>query len=98
MRIAFAALLLTAMALAATKPHVVVFGRALPVKLSIGPEESQVIEMKVRPLLVDGKVKEFTTGDAHDVTDRTFVVRRAFRINDVLPDEPQKAPHWKWQR
>jgi hypothetical protein len=32
----------------------------------------------------------------HDVTDRLFVVRRAFRVNDSLPDEP--AVRWQWQR
>ncbi|MGH9591468.1 MAG: hypothetical protein ACRD5L_00145, partial [Bryobacteraceae bacterium] len=26
--------------------------------------------LKIRPLVVDGVVKEWTTGDAHDVTDR----------------------------
>jgi hypothetical protein len=38
--------------------------------------------LKIRPLLVDTVLKEWTTGDAHDVTDRTFVVRRVLRIND----------------
>lgn len=61
-------------------------------------------ELKIRPLLVDGLVKEWTTGDAHDVTDRSFVVRRAIRLNDELPgDEPggKSVPagsHWVWQR
>ena len=41
--------------------------------------------LKIRALLVDGVLKEWTTGDAHDVTDRSFVVRRAIRINDTLP-------------
>ena len=31
-------------------------------------------------------LKEWTTGDAHDVTDRSFVVRRVIRINDTLPE------------
>ena len=52
--------------------------------------------MRVRPLLVDGKVKEWTTGESHDITDRSFVVRRALRINDALPGD--KAEHWVWQR
>jgi hypothetical protein len=30
-------------------------------------------------------IKEWTTGDAHDVTDRSFVVRRVIKINDSLP-------------
>ena len=52
--------------------------------------------LKIRPLLVDGAVKEWTTGDAHDVTERSFVVRRVFRLNDSLPGD--KLGHWVWQR
>src|SRR5277367_4281200 len=56
-------------------------------------------ELKVRPLLVDGKVKEWTTGESHDVTDRSVAVRRALRINDALPGDPaDKTEHWVWQR
>jgi hypothetical protein len=59
--------------------------------------------LKIRALLVDGALKEWTTGDAHDVTDRSFVVRRAIRLNDELPGETLKGPsaekeHWVWQR
>jgi hypothetical protein len=58
--------------------------------------------LKIRALLVDGVLKEWTTGDAHDVTDRSFVVRRVIRLNDALPsDKPgpsDKASHWVWQR
>jgi hypothetical protein len=47
-------------------------------------------------------MKEWSTGDAHDVTDRSFVVRRAIRLNDALPgDKPEpgdKAGQWVWQR
>jgi hypothetical protein len=43
--------------------------------------------LKIRPLVVDGAVKEWTAGESHDVTDRTFVVRRAIRLNDQLPGE-----------
>lgn len=55
--------------------------------------------LKIRALLVDGTLKEWTTGDAHDVTDRSFVVRRAIRLNDSLPgDKPAAAAQWVWQR
>jgi hypothetical protein len=56
--------------------------------------------LKIRPLVVDGSVKDWTTGDVHDVTDRSFVVRRALRINDELPGEKPAtaASHWVWQR
>lgn len=53
-------------------------------------------DLKIRALVVDGLVKEWTTGDAHDVTDRSFVVRRALRLNDSLPGD--KKEEWVWQR
>jgi hypothetical protein len=59
-------------------------------------------ELKIRALYVDGVLKEWTTGDAHDVTDRSFVVRRAIHLNDALPtDKPlavDKQERWVWQR
>ena len=81
---------------AASKPHVVGLGSAQTVKLFIGPSGDKTIDITVRGLYVDSKLKEFTTGKPHDVTDREFVVRRAFRINDALPDDPPK-PKWQWQ-
>jgi hypothetical protein len=48
--------------------------------------------------LVDARVREFTFGPPHDVTDRLFVVRRVFRINDSLPQESASPPHWQWHR
>jgi hypothetical protein len=64
------------------------------------------VDLKIRALLVDGALKEWTTGDAHDVTDRSFVVRRAIKLNDALPgdaktpvDKPEPPDrHWVWQR
>lgn len=83
---------------AAAKPHTVSFGKVMPVKLFIGPTEDKTVPMQVRPLYVDTKLKEFTTGEPHDVTDRLFVVRRAFRVNDSLPTDEKKLPKWMWQR
>jgi len=85
------------------KPHTVVLGAAKRVPYSkagdpagAGPAEDQ---LKIRALLVDGVLKEWTTGDAHDVTDRSFVVRRVIRLNDALPGEkPAGREHWVWQR
>src|SRR5271157_435987 len=82
---------------AASKPHVVAFGSPQSVKLFVGPSEDKTMDLTVRALYVDTKLKEFTTGKPHDVTDREFVVRRAFRINDALPDDPRKSPRWLWQ-
>lgn len=52
--------------------------------------------MKVRPLIIDGKTREYVTGTPHEVTERLFAVRRVSRINDGLPDDP--ASKWQWQR
>ena len=43
--------------------------------------------LRIRALVVDGLIKEWTTGDAHDVTDRSFVVRRVIKVNDSLPSD-----------
>ena len=95
-RLTIIILLLASAAFART--HSVAFGRPLNVKLFVGPAEDQVQPMTVRGLYVDGKLKEFTTGETHDVTEQTFAVRRAFRVNDVLPEDEKKVPDWKWQR
>ena len=51
--------------------------------------------LKVRPLFVDERQREWTTGELHDVTDRSFVVRRALRLNDAMPADHE--PRWVWQ-
>jgi hypothetical protein len=82
------------------KAHTVVLGTAkrVPYSKTGDPAGAATGEaaLKIRPLLVDTLLKEWTTGDAHDVTDRSFVVRRVLRINDALPGE--KQGHWVWQR
>ena len=86
------------------KTHSVVLGAAkkVPYSKSGDPAGASASEdsLKIRALLVDGVLKEWTTGDAHDVTDRSFVVRRVIKVNDALPgDKPaDKQGHWVWQR
>jgi hypothetical protein len=88
------------------KTHMVVLGTARKVLYTKAGDPAGAAagedSLKIRALLVDGVVKEWTTGDAHDVTDRSFVVRRAIRLNDALPsDKPgpgDKQGHWVWQR
>jgi hypothetical protein len=85
------------------KVHVVALGavRRVPYSKSGDPAGAMQGEdsLKIRPLVVDGAVKEWTTGEAHNVTDRSFVVRRVLRINDELPGERAAAGnHWVWQR
>jgi hypothetical protein len=90
---------LTAQA-APRKGHTVVLGatKHVPYSKTGDPAGAATGEdaLKIRALLVDGVLKEWTTGDAHDVTDRSFVVRRVIRLNDSLPGD--KLGHWVWQR
>jgi hypothetical protein len=94
------ALALPAPAWCVSKPHTVALGavRKEPYSVEGDPAGARKdeTELKVRPLVVDGKVKEWTTGDAHDVTERSFAVRRAVRLNDSLPTD--HTPRWVWQR
>jgi len=90
--------LLPGIASGAPKPHVLSFGKWSTVKWFIGPSQDKPLDLKIRALYVDGRLKEFTLGTPHDVTDRLLVVRRAFRLNDALPEETSSVPNWRWQR
>ncbi|HUS18259.1 MAG TPA: hypothetical protein VMZ25_01295 [Terriglobales bacterium] len=81
--------------LGAAKPKVVNFGRWLTVKWLVGAQEEKTLDLKVRPLLVNGEVKFFSTGESHDITQGLFAVREAHRLNDMLPSD--STPRWKWQ-
>jgi hypothetical protein len=85
---------------AKAKGHSVAFGAVKRVPYSVSGDPAgnsgEETELKIRPLIVDGKVKEWTTGETHDVTDRSVAVRRALRLNDALPTD--KTEHWVWQR
>jgi len=81
-----------------SKPHVVAFGKWTSIKWCVGPEERKCLDLKVRALYIDSRIKEFTVGAPHDITERLFVVRRAFRVNDNLPAELVSPPRWVWQR
>ena len=82
------------------KTHTVAFGALRRVSYTqpdATPEEKldETSTIKVRPLLVDGRQKDWTVGEVHEITDRTFAIRRALRINDALPSD--SAPRWIWQ-
>lgn len=85
---------------AARKAHTVFLGAEKKVPYSKAGDPAGAVagetELNIRALLVDGQVKEWTTGDGHDVTDRSFVVRRAIRLNNSLPED--KHVEWVWQR
>jgi hypothetical protein len=86
---------------AAPKVHTVALGTVrkvpyLPPESAAGAAKgADALMLKVRPLIVDGRQKEWTTGDAHDVTDRSFTIRRALRLNDALPGDT--VARWSWQ-
>jgi hypothetical protein len=103
------ALLPPLLSAAPRKTHSVVLGaaRQVPYSKAGDPSGAQPGEtaLRLRPLFVDGVLKEWTTGDPHDITKRSFVVRRAICINDALPEsssaqskpsDPKKS--WVWQR
>jgi len=84
------------------KVHIVALGasRKVPYTKAGDPAGAAPDEdsLKIRALLLDSVVKEWTTGDSHDVTDRSFVVRRVIRLNDALPTDKPGQGHWVWQR
>jgi hypothetical protein len=89
------ALLLPGGSFAASRAHTVALGpwRTVEVRADSGDRQP----VKVRELIVDGRIREYATGLAHEVTDRLFVVRRAYRINDALPEETGKPRQWVWR-
>ena len=95
-RVLLAALFFLASALTAlaARSHLIAFGPWLNVHLFVGPDANGMQNMKVRTLNIDGRSREFTIGLPHEVTDKLFVLRRVFRMNDALTSRPE----WKWQR
>jgi hypothetical protein len=83
-------------ALAVPKPHVISFGKWAAAKGHVGPQ-AKAIDVKIRALYVDTRLKEYTIGPSRDVTDRLLVVRRMFRLNDTLPSKTTAATKWTWE-
>ncbi len=88
----------TLAAQAAPKAPAIYFGKWLAVEWYAGPAEDQALPLKVRALYVNGRMRDYTLGEPHMVTDQLFVVRRAYRLNDALPEEKNSTPLWRWQR
>lgn len=84
----------------ASKPHAVSLGGVRRQPYSVQGDPAGIrhgeTSLPVRPLVVDGKIREWTTGESHEVTERSFAVRRAVRLNDALPSD--HTPRWVWQR
>ncbi|HMF89156.1 MAG TPA: hypothetical protein VKL40_00825 [Candidatus Angelobacter sp.] len=91
---------LAASAAAAPREHSIFLGKWRTVKAPADSGETR--EIKIRRLMIDGRTREYTVGLAHDVTDRLFVVRRAYRVNDALPNDAlgndrPTVPQWVWR-
>jgi hypothetical protein len=91
------ATLLTSALAATPKVHVITFGKWTAVEWIPGNGDDKSVTLKVRAFTVDGRVKEHVLGPMHEVTERLFVVRRVFRVNDSLSEE-SGTPRWQWQR
>lgn len=87
----------TGIAQSAAKIHVIAYGKWMTVPWDGGAgADRKALTIGIRALVVDGRVKEYVLGSSHEVTERLFVVRRVFRVNDGLPED--LAPRWEWQR
>ena len=83
----------------AAKVHTVALGASRKVPYTaptLAPKsaDDEPGTLRVRPLVIDGRVLEWTAGEMHEITDRSFVVRRVVRLNDALPGE--RGAHWIW--
>jgi hypothetical protein len=79
--------------------HAVVLGAVrsvpfAPADATADEKKEDTLILKVRPLIVDEREREWTTGNLHEVTERSFVVRRVMRLNDALAED--HGPHWTW--
>jgi hypothetical protein len=82
------------------KLHVVTLGPVKKVPFTpadVTPDEKneETTTLKVRALVVDERQREWTMGEMHEVTDRSFAIRRVMRINDALPSD--KEARWVWE-
>jgi hypothetical protein len=77
--------------------HSVGLGAFRPVPYIADPDAANPAQtqLRIRPLIVDGRIAHWTTGEVHLVTATTFTVREALRVNDSLPADPH--PRWIWQ-
>ena len=86
------------------RAHAVVLGGVRKVPYTppdVTPDEKneETTTLRVRPLVVDELQREWTTGEIHEVTDRTFAVRRVMRLNDAMPGSAggEREARWVWQ-
>lgn len=78
--------------------HTVFLGPWHTVPFSPNPDAANPTQshLKVRALVIDGRIADWTEGNIHPVTESSYTVRQALRVNDSLPNA--KHEHWIWQR
>lgn len=86
------------------KIHLVTLGPVKKVPYTpadVTPDEKneETTTLRVRALVVDDRQREWTMGEIHEVTDRSFAVRRVMRLNDALPETGGREgeARWVWQ-
>jgi hypothetical protein len=84
-----------ASSLAAPRQHTVVLGKWHTVK-AVG-ESGDGNQVRMRGLIIDERIREYTVGEPHQVTNRLFVIRRIQRVNDSLPQEDGQRLRWIWR-
>jgi hypothetical protein len=91
-----AATLLTNAVAAAPRIHVITFGKWTAVEWVTGTADNKSVPLK---MLINSRRAHPGTLSwlPHEVTERLFVVRRIFRVNDSLLED-SGAPRWQWQR
>ena len=67
----------------------------LPADTPAADRREDALTLSVRALVVDERQREWTLSEPHDVTDRSFTIRRVLRLNDALPAD--REPRWIWQ-
>jgi hypothetical protein len=77
------------------KVHTAAVGKPRLVTWASTQDPSIHLTLQVRPLIVDGRRKEWVTGETHDVTDHSFVALQVQHLNDSMPGD--KTPHFIWQ-
>jgi hypothetical protein len=82
-------------AFAKAKVHTAAVGKPHLVTWTTAEQPTVRLSLLVRPLIVDGRRKEWVIGDVHQITDHSFVVLQVQHLNDALPTDP--APHFIWQ-
>lgn len=82
-------------AFAKAKIHTAAIGKPHLVTWSTSEQPAVHLSLQIRPLIVDGRRKEWVAGESHVITDHSFVALQVQHINDALPADP--APHFIWQ-